>query len=165
MKKLFVIAVLSTVCYTASVAQVRIGAFLANGTELEQWGLGVNAEFFINEKMSIQPNLLFYFPEKVGDYKFSWWELNGDFHYYFVSQDVVSFYGKAGLNFMNYKVKYDGPSTGFDISGSDSYVGVNLGIGANFNVGGVLPFGELKYVLGDADQAVISLGVKFPIKE
>ena len=159
------LVVFSTVCFTASVAQVRIGAFLANGTEIERWGIGANAEFFLNEKMAIQPNLLFYFPETVGDYKFSYWELNGDFHYYFLAEDVVSLYGKAGLNFMTFKVKYDGPSTGFDVSGSDSEVGVNLGIGANFNVGGVLPFAELKYVLGEADQAVISLGVKFPIKE
>jgi outer membrane immunogenic protein len=163
MKKLLMLAVFSTVCFTASVAQVRIGAFLGNGTEIERWGVGANAEFFINEKMAIQPGLLFYFPETVNNYKFSYWELNGDFHYYFLAQDVVSLYGKAGLNFMNIKVKYDG--SGFDYSDSNSEVGVNLGIGANFNVGGVLPFAELKYVLGDADQGVIMLGVKFPIKE
>jgi outer membrane immunogenic protein len=163
MKKLFVLAVLSTVCYTASVAQTRIGAFLANGTEIEQWGIGVNAEFFLNEKMSVQPNLIFYFPEDAGGVKTSFWELNGDFHYYFVSQDVVSFYGKAGLNFSTLKYKYD--ISGFSGEDSQTEFGVNLGIGANFNVGGVLPFAEIKYVISDFDQAVIGLGVKFPIKE
>jgi outer membrane immunogenic protein len=165
MKKLFLLAAFSVVCATASFAQIRIGGFLANGTDIERWGVGANAEFFINEKMAIQPNLTLFFPESAGDYKFGFWELNADFHYYFLSQDVVSLYGKGGLNYFTATVKYDGPSTGFDISGSDSEVGLNLGIGANFNVGSILPFAELKFTLGAAEQAVLAVGIKFPIKE
>jgi len=164
MKKVLLIAVFSTVCLTASFAQIRVGGFLANGSEIEQWGLGANAEFFLNEKMAIQPNLIFYFPEKANGVKSSVWELNADFHYYFFSQDVVSLYGKGGLNFTtaHYKIDVSGfPSA----SDSQTELGLNLGIGANFNVGSVLPFVEVKYVLGDFDEAVIALGVKFPLKD
>jgi outer membrane immunogenic protein len=164
MKKLLLLAVFSLVCYASSFAQVRVGGMLGYGTEVEQWGLGVNAEFFLNEKMAIAPNLLFYFPEKRNGLKFSYWELNGNFHYYLLSEDAVSIYGLAGLNLITIKVKATDDFLD-DYDNSESELGLNLGLGVNFKVGGVLPFGELKYVAGDADQAVLLLGVKFPISE
>lgn len=164
MKKLLLLALFSLVCYASSVAQVRVGGMLGFGSEVEQWGLGVNAEFFLNDKMAIAPNLLFYFPEKAGGVKYSYWELNGNFHYYFLAEDPVSVYGLGGLNLMTIRIKSDDPAfSGYDNSNSE--IGINLGLGVNFNVGSVLPFAELKYVVGDADQAVLLLGVKFPIAE
>jgi outer membrane immunogenic protein len=163
MKKLILLAVFSFVC-AASYAQIRVGGQLGYGTEVERWGIGANAEFFLNEKMAIAPKLLFYFPEKANGVKVSYWEINGDFHYYLLSEDAVSVYGLAGLNLFSVKVKFD-DSAFSNAEYSDSELGVNLGVGLNFNVGNVLPFAELKYVLGDVDQAVILLGVKFPISE
>jgi outer membrane immunogenic protein len=162
MKKLFVLIVISLACYGASSAQVRVGGMLGYGTEVEQWGLGLTGEFFLNEKMSIAPGLLFYFPEKNNGVKVSVWELNGNFQYYFVTDEPVSVYGLAGLNLTTVKVKFDDTFPG-TADNSESELGLNLGIGANFHVGNVLPFAELKYVAGDIDQAVISLGVKFPM--
>ena len=48
---------------------------------------------------------------------------------------------------------------------SHTEIGLNLGMGLSFDIEGVLPFAELKYVAGDADQAVLLLGVKFNIGE
>lgn len=165
MKKIFLLAAISLLISTGSFAQIRLGGLLGYGSEVEQWGLGVNAEFFINEKMAISPNLLFYFPEKRGGFKYSFWELNGNFHYYFLSEEPVSLYGLAGLNLLNAHVKVDNNSFVGSYENSDSELGLNLGIGANFHVGGVLPYVELKYVAGDADQAVVMLGVKFPLTD
>jgi outer membrane immunogenic protein len=164
MKKVFLLAFASMAISFAANSQTRIGAFLGNGSEVSRWGIGANAEFFINDKMAISPSILFYFPEKSNGVKVSVWEVNGNFNYYFLQQDVVGLYGLAGLNVTGVKVKYDNSFFGSG-SASDSNVGINLGIGANFNVGSVLPFAEIKYVVSDYDQAVINLGVKFPIKD
>lgn len=164
MKKVILLIVFTTVCFASSFAQARLGGFLGYGSEIEQWGIGINAEFFLNEKVAIAPNLLFYFPEKRNDIKYSYWELNGNFHYYLLEEDAISLYGLAGLNLISFQVKSDLP--GFDNEETESELGLNLGLGVNFNFGGnVLPFTELKYVAGDADQAVIMLGVKFPIRD
>jgi outer membrane immunogenic protein len=164
MKKLFVLMVISLACYGGSYAQTRVGGILAYGSEVDQWGLGINAEFFLNDRMSIQPNILLYFPEKRNNARYTFWELNGDFHYYFYDEQGISVYGLGGLNLLAGKRKSD--SDFFD--GEDdtaTELGLNLGLGANFTVGNVLPFAELKYVVGDAQQAVISLGIKFPVRD
>jgi outer membrane protein X len=113
--------------------------------------------------VGISPNLLFYFPKKNGPYKTSFWELNGNVNYYFLNDQPVSVYGLAGLNITNVKVKYD--AFGSDYSNSDSEFGLNLGLGANFHVGNILPFAELKYTISDFDQLVFMMGVKFPLRD
>ena len=163
MKKVFLLAVISLVFSVASHAQIRIGGFLGFGSEVEQAGLGINGEFIISEKVGISPNLLFYFPKKNGPYKTSFWELNGNVNYYFLNDQPVSVYGLAGLNITNVKVKYD--AFGSDYSNSDSEFGLNLGLGANFHVGNILPFAELKYTISDFDQLVFMMGVKFPLRD
>jgi hypothetical protein len=164
MKKLFLICLLASTT-AVSLAQVRIGGMLGYGSEADQWGLGVNSEFLFNEKMAVAPSLFFYFPETAGGFKYSFWELNGNFHYYFFSQDAISLYGLAGLNLTTAKVKRDRDFLEGDAERSNSEAGLNLGLGANFHVGSVLPFAELKYVAGEIDQAVLFLGVKFPLSE
>ena len=70
MKKYFLIALFSFAGYY-SMAQVSAGAMLGYGSDVERWGLGLNGEFFVNERMSLAPNLLFYFPRTSGDHKFT----------------------------------------------------------------------------------------------
>jgi outer membrane immunogenic protein len=164
MKKVFLLAVISIIFSVASQAQIRVGGFLGFGSEVEQAGIGINGEFVLSEKVAISPNLLFYFPKKNGNIKTSFWELNGNLNYYFLNSEPVSVYGIAGLNVTSIKVKYD-DNAFFDNDYSDSEVGLNLGIGANFTVGNVLPFSELKYTVSDFDQLVFILGVKFPIRD
>jgi hypothetical protein len=164
MKKLLLILGISMVFTAASNAQIRVGGMLGYGSQISQWGLGLNGEFFINEKMAIAPSLLFYFPEKSGGYKYSYWELNGNFHYYFLSQEVVSLYGLAGLNMTTARIRRNNDFIN-GVDRSNSQAGLNIGFGANFNLGTVIPFAELKYIAGNIDQAVLFLGVKLPIKE
>ena len=164
MKKVFLVCFLCIGISAASFAQARIGGMLGYGSETEQWGLGVNGEFFFHERMAITPSLFFYFPETHGGFKFSYWEANGDFHYYFLSQDVVSLYGLAGLNLTTAKVRRDNNFIDGGES-SNSEAGINLGFGANLKLGSIIPFGELKYVAGDIDQAVLFVGLKFPLRD
>lgn len=161
MKKILLTALLAGVISLTASAQTRVGGLLGFGSEIESLALGGLAEFMINDNMGISPQLVFFFGKEDGGVKQSLWEINGNFNYYFM-QEEVDLYGLAGLNFATYKVKYDIPGFGSN-SASDSEIGLNLGLGANFHVSNesILPFAELKYVISDFDQLCIFAGVKF----
>jgi outer membrane immunogenic protein len=164
MKKGVLLTLVSLTFCAASYAQVRIGGFLGYGSEIEQLAIGANAEFFLNEKMAIAPSIAFYLPQEDGPVKTNLWELNGNFHYYFVSEDMISVYGLGGLNFTTVHVKFDG--FGADFDDSQTEIGLNLGGGINFKVTDkIIPFGELKYAISDFDQVAIFFGVKFQLSE
>jgi outer membrane immunogenic protein len=148
----------------------RAGVHLAFGSEIEQVGLGVNGEFFVAEKVSIAPELNLFFPEKntynngafKSTYKYSTWSICGDVHYYFVSNDKIGFYGLAGLNLAvarwSTKINTNPPQ---DNSDSDSELGLNLGVGANFTVPGkIIPFGQVKYET-NYEQLLLQAGIRF----
>ena len=140
----------------AQEIETRIGGMLAYGTEIENIGIGANAEFGIIENLSISPSFIYYFSKENGPIKVNWWEINGNANYYLVQDPGFQVYGLAGLNYTNVKVKYDGPSGspyGDDFSGSDGRFGLNLGAGANLDLGSnITPFAELKYVIIDNGQ-------------
>ncbi|MEO1053366.1 MAG: outer membrane beta-barrel protein [Bacteroidota bacterium] len=157
-----------------SQAQINIGGGLAYGTEIENPGIGVNAEIFVKENIAIRPGLVYFFPKDLineagsEDFKFKWFDVNINGNYYFETDGIVKPYGMAGLNFAFLTV----PGFSFDFIGGQigtesettTEVGLNLGGGANFELSGsVIPYAELRYVLSDADQLVISAGVRFNI--
>ncbi|HEX5171566.1 MAG TPA: outer membrane beta-barrel protein [Cyclobacteriaceae bacterium] len=166
-KALFTLLLAGFICFTASAqTQTRVGGLLGFGTDSDYGNVGIGgiAEFLLNEKMAISPSLVFFFPKDESGVKFSLWELNANFNYYFLDESSVSLYGLAGLIFQGAKVKYE--YLGDSYSDSDTNVGLNLGIGSNFHVSNdkILPFAELKYVITDADQLEIFAGVKFNLK-
>jgi outer membrane protein X len=147
-KSIKLCALLALLFFASNVySQNKIGVFLGYGTGVEQAGLGVNAELPINSKVAISPSFVYWFPQDP----VSWWEINGNVNYYF--QD--KFYGIAGLNFFHASVENFGGNT---------EVGVNLGVGYNFDSGGsVVPFGEAKFVLSDAVQLALFFGIRFKL--
>ena len=170
MKTIKFLAALSTFLVSSLTASAQsettIGGLLAYGTEIENLGIGANAEFPIADKMTISPSLIYYLPKEDFGVKVNWFEVNGNLNYYFVDHDNIGVYGLAGLNYSSVKVSYDGDDFGFmdDFTGSDGRFGLNLGGGANFDIGGsITPFAELKYVIIDGGQLVIAGGVRFKI--
>lgn len=149
----------------AQEIETRIGGMVAYGTEIENVGIGVDAEFGILDQLSISPSFIYYLPKKNGPIKATWFEFNGDAHYYFVQDEKFDFYGLAGLNYTHVNVKFDNGAFNELIgntNSSDGRVGLNLGGGANLNLeGNITPFAELKYVIMDGGQLVIAAGVKF----
>jgi outer membrane protein X len=151
MKKLISLSAVVVLLMMAqeTFAQNKLGVFLGYGSEVEEVGIGVNGEFGINDKMAISPSFVYWFPPADG---VSWWELNGNLNYYFQEK----FYGLVGLNFFHFNYDY------LDVS--DTEVGLNLGVGYNFDTGGkVIPFGEAKFVLSDADQLALLFGIRFTL--
>ncbi|MBR9855896.1 MAG: porin family protein [Algicola sp.] len=156
----FMVGVLATV---QAQEETKIGAFVAYGSEIESIGIGANAEFPIAENLTISPSLVYYLPKEEFGVKWSWFEVNGNANYYFVNDDNLGVYALGGLNYSSIKVSYDG-SLGFGGSSSvsDGKLGLNLGAGANFNIGGsITPFAELRYVVIEGGQLVAGAGVKF----
>ncbi|MBQ4913927.1 outer membrane beta-barrel protein [Maribacter sp. MMG018] len=151
--------------YSKAQDEMRIGGMLAYGTEVENIGIGVTAAFPIMDKMTIAPSFIFYLPKDEFGVKINWFELNANANYYFLDEGNLDVYGLGGLNFSSVSVKYDNASIyGSGLSASDGRVGLNLGGGANFDIGtSFLLFSELKYVIIDQGQLVIAAGVKFSL--
>src|SRR5688572_10773144 len=150
------VALAFIVCMMAAVdsSAQKIGVMLGYGTEVEELGIGVNGEFNINDKVSISPSFVYWFPEDP----ISWWEFNANVNYYFTKAGSADFYGLAGINLFSAKIDYNGEND------SNSEVGLNLGAGVNFNIGkNWEPFTELKFVIGDADQLGLFFGAKFKL--
>lgn len=166
MKKIITAACFIAFSFLSANAQedTRIGTFLGYGSEIKTLGLGVNAEFPIMENLTIAPNFTYFLPkEESSIVKTTIFELNANANYYFLNDDTFGVYGLAGLNYTSVKVKVEDLGFGFGgTSSSDGKIGLNIGGGANFNLGkSWTPFAELKYVLSDFDQLVLSAGVKF----
>jgi outer membrane protein X len=168
-KKIIIATVLFFAGFMVSQAQIdtRIGAELAYGTEIENLGIGANAEFGVLDNLSISPSFIYYLPKEEGPIKINWFEVNANANYYFIQDEKFDVYGIGGLNYTSVKVKYDStysPLFGESSSVSDGRIGLNLGGGANLNLdGNITPFAELKYVIIDGGQLVLAAGVKFKI--
>lgn len=142
--------------------QTKIGAHIAYGSEIENIGAGVNAEFGLSNKLSVAPSFTFFFPKDYGYLEQKMWEANANVHYYFLNTGVVNLYGLGGLNYAN--VEVETVWWGSSFSESQAKFGFNAGAGTNFNFGGkIVPFAELKYVISDFDQVVVAAGVRFAL--
>ena len=87
-----------------------------------------------------------------------WNALNIDGHYYFKVDQSLYVYPVFGINFATVAEKVN------SITFSNSEVGVNLGIGTEYFFDRRLSgFSEIKYVVSDADQLVVSFGMLFRI--
>lgn len=148
---------------SSAQTDTRLGAMVAYGTEIENIGIGVNAEFPIMENLTISPAFIYYLPKDESGMDITWWELNGNANYYFLNDESFGFYGIAGLNYTNVSIDFDGTDFGgTSMESSDGRFGLNLGAGANFNIGSsITPFAEAKYIIIDGSQLVIGAGVRF----
>ena len=158
-----VLVVFLLICGTLFTSEVmaqqnRAGVFFAfTGGDIDATGIGGVAEFKVAEKVTIAPQLIFYFPDDRGAVDVNLLEVNVNANYYFLDHDVFELYGLGGLNFSRVKVDFDGGG-----DNSETEIGLNLGIGSNFQIGkSFVPFAELRLTLGEWDQSMLGLGVKF----
>lgn len=157
MKHFVLTLTLVTILAFTAQSQTRLGVGLGWGSEIEELGFGINGEFFVNEKISINPGFIFFLVDDGPFDKQNFWAFNANANYYFAQEGTVAFYGIGGLNLSTYSYKWNDNE-----KDSNTELGINLGIGSNFDLGGsVLPYAELKYVLGDYDQLVLFFGAKF----
>lgn len=145
------IALAGTLLFSVtSQAQVSLGVGLSYGAEIEKMGLEGRFYYDLNKKpkMRIAAGLGYYFVEDP----VSFYTIDGNFHYGIADFSSGFAYAIGGLQIAVAGVE------GFD---SDSDLGLNLGVGAEFKVAfGGIPV-EVKYVVGNADQVMLSSGLRF----
>jgi len=141
MKRLIILSIVVLALANEINAQ-RIGAGLAYAGELTTAGIVINGEFPLSSKMIAAPGLIFYFEDA--------WEINGNVNFNLSGNDAILPYVIAGINVIS--------------SNNNSEIGINAGIGANYDIG-INPslFTEAKYVLGNLDQLILAAGIKFPL--
>ena len=142
-------------------AQLQIGGGLIYGTEIEEFGIQGNATLNIPGPIRLAADIGIFFVDDVGNLDTSLWEINFNGHYLFPGIPKANVYGLAGINIVTASV--EGQVLGVTFDESDSELGLNVGGGAEIPIGFAKLFGELKYVLGDADQAVFTGGLRFSI--
>ena len=135
-----------------------LGGGLGYGTQINNVGLNFRGDVKFDKQWSITPHFNYFFNKTEGEVIYKWNALNIDGHYFFEMDQIWTIYPLFGINFSTVSEKIN------DIKFSNSDVGINLGIGAEYHFDRRLSgFGEIKYVISDADQLVITLGLLFQI--
>ncbi len=138
----------------------RGGGGLVYGTVAKNVGLNFRGDVLIDRQWSISPHFNWFFNRENGPFLHRWNALNIDAHYYFEVDDTWHIYPLFGVNFATVSEKFSG------VTYSNSFIGANLGAGTEYEFDERLSgFGEVKYVIGDADQAVFTLGVLYQINK
>ena len=159
MKQLLLICAIVFATVSFSQAQASLGGGLAYGTEVDEVGVIIDGEFFLKNNVSLSPDFIVYFVDDGANFKNGFWEFNANGHFYFNSSQSAALYGLAGLNLSTSTYKPDGGDRD-----SNSELGLNLGIGSNFDVNASFePFAEFKFTIGDFDQAVFMFGLHFDL--
>ena len=96
-------------------------------------------------------------PEKTSQARVDEIESNLNVHLMAVDNKIISLYGLTGLNILHIrsKVEVQGQSS---ITDSDTNFGLNLGAGAELDIGFGRTFGEAKYIIGPDDRSQLVLG-------
>lgn len=162
---LFALGMLALVA-TPAQAQLQLGLALGSDTDL-----GIHAGYYVpfalggTEGLAVGIDGAFYLPEENTffgtEVSYTYLELNANAHYPFYAENNLSAYALGGLNYSYVSVSVDNGALedAFDDSAGD--IGVNLGAGGEFGLGGLRLFGELKYTLGGFDQLGAVIGLRF----
>lgn len=136
-----------------SNAQVKAGLGAAFGSEIEQVGIQGDLHYRFQNIPAIQlgGDLIYYFPKD--DRGFIEANLNGS--YIFYDKYMFKSYLFTGLHLAQQK------NTRTD-SVYNREIGLNIGLGAEYDFGPLLAFGDLKYVISEIDQPVFSIGLRVP---
>jgi len=145
---------------TVAFSQFSVGGGLTITTAdgFDRAGVSVRGVYVFSENWRASSNINIPFPESSEFFgttiKTSYFDFSADAHYVFPISDAFRVYGLAGINFFSATVKVGSEKD------SASEAGLEIGGGAEYLINDKLSiFGEPKYVLGDADRFVLSLGV------
>ena len=135
---------------------ISLGGGLGYGTQINNVGINFRGDVKFYNQWSITPHFNIFFNRKDDQVTNKWNALNVDGHYFFEIDQTWSVYPIFGVNIATVSQKING------ITFSNTDVGINLGFGSEYNFDRRLSgFGELKYVISDADQLVITFGLLY----
>ncbi len=142
--------------------QLHLGGQASYGTEsYSELGVGAFGTYLFAENIAGAGSFNYHFP---GD-NISFWDFNANVHYRFDIDAGITPYAGGGLNYSNISVDVDVPGAGA-FGASSSEVGLNVLGGAFTDLdNGIRIFGEGRFVISDADQLVLSVGLGIPLGE
>lgn len=165
MKKLLLIILALIFININSFSQISVGGGLAFGTEAKTIGFNLKCQYSITESIDLVGGLTFFLPKTetqnipfAGTIKTKSTLLSFDIdgHYHFAINDQIKVYPLSGLNITNVSVSVNNTKTG------DTKVGLNVGAGGTYKINESLnAFAETKYIIGNYDQLVITLGILY----
>ncbi len=158
-KSILSIGILFLFSFTDTFSQdISIGGGLGYGSKINTIGLNFRGDVKFHKQWSIVPHFHYFFNNNKGVLSKKWNALNVDGHYFFEIDRTWIFYPLFGINFASIAEEAN------DITFSNSEVGINLGFGLDYDFDRKLSgFGETKYVFGDAEQIVITLGILYKL--
>ena len=122
-----------------------IGPGIAYGNGIEKSGIGVDSYFKLTKRIRAGISFTYFDPEKQNLFDLEWttnyYSLELNSNYFFYSKDAISTYGIIGLNIFVAHYSVEG---GVETTGA-AYAGLNLGIGAEYNLGIGRIFTELNF--------------------
>ncbi len=138
--------------------EFSLGGGFSYGTNIKNPGINFRGDITFYNKWSITPHFNVFFNKKDNLITSKWNAFNIDGHYFLELDRTWTIYPLIGINFATVAEKAN------EITFSNSDVGLNLGFGSNIKFEGRLTgFGEIKYVIGNADQAVITAGILYQL--
>jgi outer membrane protein X len=143
---------------------VRLGGQVGIGTEIESFGIGLRGDYALTPKFLLASDFMYFFGDEDYGIEADWFDLNFNANYLIELRNPDVFpYILGGLNIARTSVSCDGALSPIcdDFSATD--IGLNLGGGLDFLLGSIALFGEIRVTLGDANQVVISTGIKLPL--
>lgn len=163
MRKIVLLVAFATGFGLFAQAQVKVGAHLGFSA-VKDFGVGVNGEYFLNEKISIAPDFAYFFTTSEPNVKRTSYEINLNGHYYFYEKDKFKSFGLLGLNHSRFstssKFESDFITNTLDLSFSKTTL--NLGIGITYQVADKIElFSSLKYTMSVFSGGMISAGAKY----
>jgi hypothetical protein len=126
--------------------------FATNDLDL---GIGAQFSYPVANRIDIYPTFDFYFPGN----DLTAFSFDGTVRYWpKLNMQNAGLYAGAGLNWSH--VKFDPPGPG---SASNSEIGLSLLGGWMFKQVSLLPFGQIRVVIGDADRVEFGGGINFKL--
>jgi hypothetical protein len=138
----------------SSLAQFSLGAGLCYGSGIKKPGVDLRLLNTFSPILRGAANFDYFFTESGHTF----WTLDANAHYAFYQyRRQQRLYALFGLQYA-----HESLDLGFT-SASNSEIGLNLGIGGETRVDFGSVFGEIKFVLGNYDQLVLTAGLRFAL--
>lgn len=159
LKKIFILS--TFLCFSIQLLcaqDVRLGGGISYGTVIKNAGINLRSDIRLNEQWAITPHFNWFFNKKKNLTTLKWKAINIDAHYTFDMDDSWTLYPLFGINIATVTEKVA------DFTFSNTDIGFNLGFGSEYKLDSRLSgIGEIKYVISDADQAEITIGILYQI--
>lgn len=137
-------------------SDISIGAGVAYGLDIEEIGIQLNGQYTLNDKMRVGADFIYWLTnDDFGDYTAL--EVNTSLQYLLYNNNNLIFYGlgSLGVHYVSYSF--------LSASVTDTELGLGLGAGLEYNIGGIKLYTEPRIYLSGLDQFQISAGVRLPI--